>query len=243
VKDVNKVFFVGAGPGDPELITVRGKRLLDAADLVVYTGSLVSPAMVEGLHCEKVDSHGLTLEETSQIILNAISQGKRVVRLHSGDPSLYGAIVEQIEALSAHGVECEVVPGVSSLFAAAASLKCQLTLSGITDTVIITRPAGKTLAEDQLKELSRLNATLVVFLGVQHIEHVVSSIDRPPSTPVAVVHRASWDDEKVIMGTLANIVSKVKESNITRTALIIIGDVINPVSHRRSYLYGKYARE
>ncbi|MHC1597193.1 MAG: precorrin-4 C(11)-methyltransferase [Methermicoccaceae archaeon] len=243
MKDVNKVFFVGAGPGDPELITVRGKRLLDAADLVVYTGSLVSPAMVEGLHCEKVDSHGLTLEETTQIILNAISQGKRVVRLHSGDPSLYGAIVEQIEALSAHGVECEVVPGVSSLFAAAASLKCQLTLSGITDTVIITRPAGKTLAEDQLKELSRLNATLVVFLGVQHIEHVVSSIDRPPSTPVAVVHRASWDDEKVIVGTLANIVSKVKESNITRTALIIIGDVINPVSHRRSYLYGKYARE
>lgn len=243
MKDVNKVFFVGAGPGDPELITVRGKRLLDAAELVVYTGSLVSPAMVEGLHCEKVDSHGLTLEETSQIILNAISQGKRVVRLHSGDPSLYGAIVEQIEALSAHGVECEVVPGVSSLFAAAASLKCQLTLSGITDTVIITRPAGKTLAEDQLKELSRLNATLVVFLGVQHIEHVVSSIDRPPSTPVAVVHRASWEDEKVIVGTLANIVSKVKESNITRTALIIIGDVINPVSHRRSYLYGKYARE
>ncbi len=243
MKDINKVFFVGAGPGDSELITVRGKRLLDAADLVVYTGSLVSPAMIDGLHCEKVDSHGLTLEQTTQIMLNAVSQGRKVVRLHSGDPSLYGAIVEQMEALGVHGVECEVVPGVSSLFAAAASLKCQLTLSGITDTVIITRPAGKTLADDQLRELSRLNATIAVFLGTQHIEHVVDSMEKPPSTPVAVVYRASWDDEKIITGTLADIVSKVKKSNIHRTALIIIGDVIDPTSHRRSYLYSKYAKE
>ncbi|MBI0583887.1 MAG: cobalt-precorrin-4/precorrin-4 C(11)-methyltransferase, partial [Methanomassiliicoccus sp.] len=143
------VWFVGAGPGDPDLITLKGNELLVFADVLIYAGSLVSPALVERSGAEvKLDSWGMNVEQMVSIMVEAATAGKRVVRLHSGDPSLYGSIVEQIAELERHGVEVRIVPGVSSLFAASAALKTQYTLKGVTETLIVTRPAGETLDED-----------------------------------------------------------------------------------------------
>ncbi len=164
-----KVHFVGAGPGDPDLITVRGARLLAEADLVVYAGSLVNPALLEGLSAELVDSNKINLEEINDLLLSALRRGERVVRLHSGDPSLYGAILEQMRPLEEAGVEVEVVPGVSSLFAVAAALKTQLTLKGVSESLIVTRPAGATLVRDSIREFSRFGTTMAIFLGADKI--------------------------------------------------------------------------
>src|SRR5512137_2579795 len=205
-----KLYFVGAGPGDPDLITVKGKRLLAEADLVVYAGSLVNPALLEGLKAETMDSNGISLETTTARMIASLRQGKRVVRLHSGDRSLYGAILEQMMPLEEAGVEVEVVPGVSSLFASAAALKTQLTLKGVSESLIVTRPAGTTLEKDELAALSRHGTTLAVFLGIDRIEDIVDSLDRPADTPVAVVYHASWPDQEVLTGTLADIADKVK---------------------------------
>lgn len=232
-----KIYFVGAGPGDPDLITVKGKRLLQEADLVVYAGSLVNPQLLEGLKAEMVDSNGLSLEDTTNKMLEALKEGKRVVRLHSGDPSLYGAILEQMKPLEGTGVEVEVVPGVSSLFAASAALKTQLTLKGVSESLIVTRPAGTTLERDELRALSRHGTTLAVFLGVDRIRDVVASLDRPKDTPVAVIYHASWPDQKVLIGTMENIAEKVEEQGISRSALILVGGVVNRKDFRRSHLY------
>jgi len=232
-----KLYFVGAGPGDPELITVKGRRLLDEADLVVYAGSLVNPALLEGISAETVDSNGLSLEGTSSRILEALRLGKRVVRLHSGDPSLYGAILEQMKPLEEEGVEVEVVPGVSSLFASAAALKTQLTLKGVSESLIITRPAGTTLEKDELADLSRHNATMAVFLGTDKIREVVKSLELPADTPAAVVYHASWPDELVLAGTVADIADKVEAAGIRRSALILIGGVLKREGFGRSHLY------
>ncbi len=232
-----KLFFVGAGPGDPELITIKGKRLLLEADLVVYAGSLVNPALVEGLSAETLDSNGLSLEATNRRILEALREGKNVVRLHSGDPSLYGAILEQMKPLEEAGVEVEIVPGVSSLFASAAALKTQLTLKGVSESLIITRPAGTTLEKDELKALSRHNTTLAVFLGIDKIREIVRSLDLPAETPAAVVYHASWPDERILMGTLADIADKVEAAGIERSALVLIGGVLKREGFGRSHLY------
>lgn len=232
-----KVYFVGAGPGDPDLITVKGKRLLQEADLVVYAGSLVNPRLLEGLKAELVDSNGLSLEETTEKMIDALEKGKKVVRLHSGDPSLYGAILEQMKPLEDADVEVEVVPGVSSLFAASAALKTQLTLKGVSESLIVTRPAGTTLERDKLAELSRHRTTLAVFLGVDKIREVMSSLDLPKDTPVAVIYHASWPDQKVLIGTIESIAEKVENAGISRSALIIIGDVVKRTDFRRSHLY------
>ena len=232
-----KLYFVGAGPGDPELITVKGRRLLDGADLIVYAGSLVNPALLQGLSAQTVDSNGLSLESTNSRILEALRQGKNVVRLHSGDPSIYGAILEQMKPLEAEGVEVEVVPGVSSLFASAAALKTQLTLKGVSESLIITRPAGTTLESDELAALSRHNTTMAVFLGTDKIREVVRSLDRPAHTPAAVVYHASWPDELVLTGTLADIADKVEAAGIERSALILVGSVLKREGFGRSHLY------
>lgn len=234
----NKVYFVGAGPGNPKLITVMGRELLENADLVVYAGSLVNPEVLDHSNGEKIDSYGLTLDEITKIIADSTKAGKKVVRLHSGDPSLYGAIVEQMEELEKYSIEVELVPGVSSIFASAAALKTQLTLKGISDTLIITRPAGKTLEKDAITDLSKHNATMAVFLGTQKIEEIMNKIEYPPDTPVAVVFHASWDDQQIIWGTVSDIAQKVKDAGIKRSAMIIIGGVVDPVNYRRSHLYG-----
>jgi precorrin-4/cobalt-precorrin-4 C11-methyltransferase len=234
------VWFVGAGPGDPDLITVKGKKLLMSADVLIYTGSLVNPVLVaESPAPVKLDSWGMSLEEIISSIVLHVSEGKRVVRLHSGDPAIFGAIVEQIRELETHNVECVVVPGVSSMFGAAAALQVQLTLGGIADTVIVTRPAGATLESDEIRELSRHRATMVVFLGTEKFGDVLSRVEYAPSTPAAVVYHATWPDQKIVIGTVADIAKKAREAGIEKTALLIIGGVIDPArfGHRRSVLY------
>ncbi|NTV00006.1 MAG: precorrin-4 C(11)-methyltransferase [Methanoregulaceae archaeon] len=237
---MGKVYFVGAGPGAPDLITVRGKELLSRADVLIYTGSLVNPALVELCQAPlKIDSWKRSLEEIVPVMVQSAREGKTVVRLHSGDPSLYGAIVEQMRMLDAEGISCEIVPGVSSLFAAAAALKTQLTLGGVSDTLIVTRPAGKTLESDEIASLSLHTATMAFFLGADRIEEIVGKLRCPPDTRAAVVYHASWPDEVIIRGTLADIARKTEDAGITRSALLIVGGVIDPEGsgHRRSFLY------
>lgn len=228
-----KVFFVGAGPGDAELITVKGARLLREADVVVFAGSLVDRELVRAYapNAEISDSAGMTLEETTSILANAVADGKRVVRLHTGDPSIYGAIQEQMAALDGLGIDYAVVPGVTSAFAAAAALRQELTLPEVSQTVIITRLAGKTPVpeRERLAEIARIGATLVIYLSVAMIEKVVAELLQgayTPETPAAVVARASWPDEQVVEGTLADIAETVREAGIGKQAVIIVGDVL-----------------
>ncbi|MCU0632555.1 MAG: precorrin-4 C(11)-methyltransferase [Methanolinea sp.] len=237
---MTKVFFVGAGPGDPELITVKGQRLLEQADILIYTGSLVNRELVERSPARvKLDSHGMKLEEMVDAMTKHARDGALVVRLHSGDPSLYGAIVEQMQGLSRAGVDYEVVPGVSSLFAAAAALRTQLTLGGVAESVIVTRPAGATLKEDDIPSLSVHKATMVFFLGTGHLEDITSRVRCSPETPAAVVYHASWPDQQVVRGTVADIAARARDAGIERTALLIIGGVLDPMhsGHHRSQLY------
>ncbi len=228
-----KVHFVGAGPGDPELITVRGKRLIEQADLIVYAGSLVNDELLRNATGEKINSYGLTLEQITELMINAAKEGRSVVRLHSGDPALYSAIAEQIYALKLHNVDYEIVPGVSSVFAAAAAVGQQLT----SDTLVITRPAGKTLSHDKLTEFSKLRPTMAIFLGADKIDDVMGRVRYDAATPVSVVYHASWDDQVIVRGTVADICTKSREAGISRSAIILIGDEYALESGRRSYLY------
>ncbi len=232
-----KVYFVGAGPGDPDLITVKGKKLLEEADLIVYAGSLVNPELLANQKAELMDSNGQSLEATFVKIMDALRAGKKVVRLHSGDPSLYGAILEQMKPLEEAGVDVEVVPGVSSLFAASAALRTQLTLKGVSESLIITRPAGTTLEKDELAALSHHGTTLAIFLGIDRIRDIVATLDQPDDTPVAVVYHASWPDQRVLLGTLADIAEKVEAAGISRSALILVGGVVKRTGFGRSHLY------
>jgi len=230
---VPKVHFIGAGPGNPELITVKGARLLGEADLVVYAGSLVDRELVRvhAPRAEVCDSSPMTLEETTAVIAEAVLAGKRVVRLHTGDPSIYGAIQEQMAELDRLGMTYEVIPGVTSAFAAAAALKQELTLPEVSQTVIITRLAGRTPVPEResLAEIARIGATLVIYLSVSMIDRVVEELLKGsyiPETPAAVVCRASWSDEQVVEGTLADIAARVQEAGIGKQALILVGDVL-----------------
>jgi precorrin-4/cobalt-precorrin-4 C11-methyltransferase len=237
---MDPVYFVGAGPGDPGLITVKGLALVETADLLLYTGSLVNRDLVERSRAaEKLDSHGMTHAEIVSRLETAARAGKMVVRLHSGDPSLYGAMIEQILALEDRGVPSVVVPGVSSLFAAAAALRTQLTLKGVSESLVVTRPAGETLDEDRIPDLSLLGTTMAIFLGGNRISDVAARLRCPPETPAAVIYHASWDDEKVVRGTVADIAEKAEEAGIRKTALIIVGKVVEPRTSgfRRSHLY------
>ncbi len=228
-----KVYFIGAGPGDPELITVKGKRLIEQADLIVYAGSLVNDALLLNANGERVNSYGLTLEQITELIVNAAKKGRLVVRLHSGDPSLYSAMAEQIRALKSYDVDYEIVPGVSSVFAAAAAIGRQLT----SETLVITRPAGKTLSHDQLAELSKLQPTMAIFLGADKIDDIMRRVQYDAATPVSVIYHASWSDQVVIRGTVADICTKSRNAGITRSAIILIGEEYALESDRRSYLY------
>ena len=243
-----KVVFVGAGPGDPELLTLRGKRETESADVIVYAGSLIPDSV---LRCARddailINSHGKSREELFAIYENFVKEGKKVVRLHSGDLSLYSAFQEQIEFLASRSIEFEVVPGVPSFSAASALLKREFTSPGVSQTIIITKPDGKTgkPERERLRALARHGATMIIFLGVHLIEDIVSELlanhddghsdrdDRDrggyaPDTPVAVVHKASWrGEEQVITGTLRDIAEKVREAGIERQSLIIVGDVL-----------------
>jgi len=241
------VHIVGAGPGDPELITIKGHRLLSEADVVIYAGSLVNEEL---LRCCKPDaeiynSAQMMLEEIIHVIVLAEKAGKTTVRLHTGDPSIYGATQEQMDALEARGIEYDVTPGVSSFLAAAASLKQEYTLPGITQTVIITRRGGRTPIPDteSLKKLAQHQTTMCIFLSVSllaEIKRELMSAGFKSSTPIAVVYKASWPgEEKILRGRLDNIVEQVKEAGIDRTALIIIGHCLDAKTgnYQQSKLY------
>jgi precorrin-4/cobalt-precorrin-4 C11-methyltransferase len=234
-----KVFIVGAGPGDPGLITVKGMDLLMKAEVLIYAGSLVNQELVDRCPAAvKLNSWGMSLEQTGDAIEEGLKAGKFVVRLHSGDPAIFGSIVEQMADLGKRGIEADIVPGVSSMFAASAALKTQLTLKGVSDTLIITRPAGETLEEDKIAELSRHGASMVIFLGTDKLEDIMHRVEYPPETPAAVVYHASWPDQKIVKGTVQDIVAKAKEAGIEKTALILIGGVVDPFSRfERSVLY------
>ena len=241
---MNKVYFIGAGAGDPELITVKGKRIVEEADIVIYAGSLVNPEVLKW--CKKdteiYNSASMCLEEVMEVMIKGIKSGKRVARVHTGDPSIYGAIREQMDILAKDNIEFEVVPGVSSFVAAAAAIKKEYTLPSVSQTVILTRKAGRTPVPQgqELSELAKHKASMAIFLSVGMIEDVVK--DLVPSygeeTPVAVVQKASWPDEKIIMGKLNNIAEKVKKEGITKTALILVGDFLGD-EYELSKLYDK----
>jgi precorrin-4/cobalt-precorrin-4 C11-methyltransferase len=225
------IHFIGAGPGDPELITVRGQRLLAEADLIVYTGSLVPTALLHGLQAEIHDSAGLTLDQVIELLAAGWRQGRKVVRLHTGDPAIYGAIGEQLARLAALGIPCRVVPGVSSVTAAAAALAAELTLPEVSQTVIITRRGGRTPVPplENLAALAAHQATMTILLSAGMIEQVAAELRAggyPPATPAAVVEKASWPEERIIRGTLADIAARVREAGITRTAIIVVGEVL-----------------
>ncbi len=228
---MNPIHFIGAGPGDPELITVKGQRLLSDADLVIYTGSLVPAALIEGLAAKVHNSAGLNLDEVLALMIPAWHSGKKVVRLHTGDPAIYGAINEQIAELVRQNIPFQVVPGVSSATAAAAALSTQLTLPEVSQTIIVTRRAGRTPMPERedLISLAKHQATMLILLSINMIDDVVAELQEggyPASTPVAVVEKVSWPEERQFRGTLADIAEKVKEANITRTAIIAVGQVL-----------------
>ncbi|NIE64537.1 precorrin-4 C(11)-methyltransferase [Burkholderia sp. Ax-1719] len=237
------VFFIGAGPGDPELITVKGQRLVRTCPVILYAGSLVPPAVLEGHRAQQVvDTAPLTLDEIVALLENAHRQGHDVARVHSGDPSLYGAIGEQIRRLRELGIPYEVVPGVTATAACAAALGNELTLPGISQTLILTRYATKTSMPEgeALGDLARHRATMAIHLGVRHIARIVEEL-RPhygDDCPVAVIYRASWPDEERVTGTLADIVAKVQATDIERTALILVGRVLGAQGFADSKLYG-----
>ena len=242
---MSKVYFVGCGPGDPELITVKAKKLIQKADVVVYSGSLIPPAILK--LCKKGKLHDaakLVREEIFELLKKNAIKNKIVVRLHDGDPTIYGAIREQIDNLEKENIDCEVIPGVTSFLAASSALGTQLTLPGVTQTIIVTRAESRTKVpkREKISELAKHKATLVFYLSV----HLLSNITKQAleggykkSTPVAVVYRASWPDQKIITGTLENIAEKIKAEKITRTSIVIIGDIVKPKSYEYSKLYDK----
>ena len=238
------VYFVGAGAGDPELLTIKGKRLIDNADVVIYAGSLVNPEVLKDVKkdCAVYDSAGMNLEEVIEVMKEAEAEGKTTVRVHTGDSSIYGAIREQLDALDKLNIEHEVVPGVSSFLAAAAAMQKEYTLPDVTQTVILTRMEGRTPVPEResIEELARHRATMVLFLSVGMIDELVVKLKTsyPETTPVAVVYKASWPDQKIIYGTLSDIAAKVKEAGIKKTALVTVGDFLGN-EYELSKLYDK----
>ncbi|MBI5249777.1 MAG: precorrin-4 C(11)-methyltransferase [Desulfomonile tiedjei] len=234
-----KVHFVGAGPGDPDLLTVKAQRLLKDCRICIYAGSLVSPQVLalvpEG--AEKHDSAGLDLEQITALFADAQARDIDVVRLHTGDPSIYGAIGEQMNELDKLGIEYDIVPGVSSFQAAAAALKTELTAPEVSQTIILTRTSGRTPmpSEQDLDALARTHATLCIFLSAHKLKDVARTLANHygQDCPAAVIYRATWPDELIVQGTLADIAEKIDNAGIKKTAMILVGRALSrsiPVS-------------
>ena len=237
------VHFVGAGPGAPDLITRRGAALLQTADCIIYAGSLVNPALLglAGPDCAIYNSAEMTLEQVLAVMKENEAAHKTTVRLHTGDPCLYGAIREQMDALDAMGIAYDDTPGVSSFCGAAAALKAEYTLPNVSQSVIITRMAGKTPVpeKEEIALLAAHQATMVIFLSTGMLEQLSQRLlagGYQTDTPAAIVYKATWNDEKVCHCTVATLAQTAKEHNITKTALIIVGNCLGN-EYDRSLLY------
>lgn len=242
---MEKVYFIGAGPGDPELITIKGQRIVKEADVIIYAGSLVPKEVID---CHKegakiYNSASMSLDDVIDVTVKAIKAGKKVARVHTGDPAIYGAHREQMDMLDEHGIEYEVIPGVSSFLASAAAIKKEFTLPNVSQTVICTRMEGRTPVpeKEKLKSLAAHQTSMAIFLSVQMIDKVVATLIKhyPKTTPVAIVQRATWPDQKIVMGTLENIEEKVKEAKINKTAQILVGNFLGN-KYEKSKLYDKH---
>ena len=237
------VYFVGAGPGDKELITVKGMKVLSKADCIIYAGSLVNPEILEYSKddCKIYDSSKMTLEEVLEVILENESQNRIIVRLHTGDPSIYGAIREQIDLLQQHKIKYEVVPGVSSFLGAAASIGAEYTLPGVSQTVILTRMEGRTPVpkKEDISELAKIRASMAIFLSSGMLRELSIKLMEggyEKDTPAAIVYKATWEDEKVVITTISDLEKHGKEFGINKTALILVGDFLGN-TYERSMLY------
>ncbi|MDI6606586.1 MAG: precorrin-4 C(11)-methyltransferase [Candidatus Omnitrophota bacterium] len=241
-----KIYFIGAGAGDPEQMTVKAIKIIKRADIVIYAGSLVNKIIIKRYACKVAkiyDSAKMSLDEVCGVYNRFKAKQLIVARIHTGDISLYSAMQEQAAWCDANGVKYEVIPGVSSFCAACASLKQELTLPGLSQTVIITRISGKTKVPDNesLRKLSEIKAVMVIFLSIGHIGRVVKELltGYSKKTPVAVVYKASWPDELIIRGTLETISRQVKEAKVGRQALIIVGEALSKKGFGLSKLYDK----
>ena len=237
------VNFVGAGSGAADLITVRGKELLENADIIIYAGSLVNPVLLDYAKesCEIYNSATMTLEEVTDVMIKGEREGKAVVRLHTGDPAIYGAIREQMDILDKEDIEYEVCPGVSSLFGTAAALKAEYTLPEVSQSVIVTRMAGRTPVPDResIASFAAHHATMVIFLSTGMLEKLSEELIKggyEPETPAAIVYKATWDDEKVVRTTVKDLAESAAKNNITKTALITVGGFLSS-AYERSKLY------
>ncbi|WP_288479019.1 precorrin-4 C(11)-methyltransferase [uncultured Clostridium sp.] len=236
------VYFIGAGPGDVDLITVKGREILKRADIVIYAGSLVAKEHMSFCKedVEIYNSASMTLDEVIEVIEK--NKDKEIVRLHTGDPSIYGAIKEQMDELDKIGVSYEVVPGVSSFVAAAGAIKKEFTLPSVTQTVILTRVEGRTPVPEteDLEKLASIGASMAIFLSISMIDKVVEKLKKGygRNIPIAVVERATWEDQRILIGTLDDISEKVKECGIKKCAQILVGDFIN-CEYEKSLLYDK----
>jgi precorrin-4/cobalt-precorrin-4 C11-methyltransferase len=245
VIESNTVYFIGSGPGDPELITIKAKKLIEQADVIVYSGSLLNPKILEYTKkgAKLYDAALLDREKIYSILRDSTKQGKLAIRFHDGDPGLFSTIREQIDKLEKDGLRCIVVPGITAILGAAAAMNLELTLPGNTQTLIITRAEFRTPVpeREKISELAKHGATMVFYLSVHLIADIVEEILRGgiynKETPAAVVYRATWKDQKIIKGTLGNIVNKTRESKIIKTALIIVGDVLAPTNYQFSKVY------
>ena len=240
-----QVHIVGAGPGDPELITRKGYRLVQEADVVIYAGSLVNPAILEACKegCEIHNSASMSLDDVLAVTKASVAEGKTVVRLHTGDPAIYGAIQEQMDALKEMGITYDVTPGVSSFLATAAALQQEYTPPNVTQTVIITRMEGRTPMpeKEKLSMLASHGATMCIFLSVQMIDKVAAELIEggyDKTTPVAIVVKASWPDQRIIRGTLETIADVVAEEGVIRQAMIVVSRVLD-TDYELSKLYDK----
>jgi precorrin-4/cobalt-precorrin-4 C11-methyltransferase len=240
------IHFIGAGPGDPELITIKGKRLIDEADVIVYAGSLVNPDVLSGAKstAKIYNSAMMDLDEVIDVMSRAEKEGLKVVRVHTGDPAIYGAHREQMDRLDTLGIEYDVIPGVSSFLATAAALKKEYTLPNVSQTVILTRMEGRTPMppKEKLADLAKHNATMIIFLSAGFLEEMSATLIEggyTPDTPAAIVYKASWPDQKIVTGTLADIAGKAKAEGITKTALTVVGGFLGD-EYELSKLYDKH---
>lgn len=238
------VHIVGAGPGAPDLITVRGRELLKQADVIVYAGSLVNPDLlkVRKESCRVYDSAVMTLEEVIAVAKQAQKEGKDMVRLHTGDPCIYGAIREQMDEMDRQNIPYEICPGVSSFCGAASALKMEYTLPGISQSVVITRMAGRTPVPEResVASFAAHGATMVVFLSTGMLEELSRELAAGgylPDTPAVIVYKATWAEERIVFSTVKGLAKDGEQAGIHKTALIVVGNAVAKAAYERSKLY------